>query len=151
MRTGLVLLVGTLLLLVSNAITPLQLPTALAEDFSTTVAKSRAAIALVILEQRDGSFASGTGFRVAGSSVIVTAAHVVSDAKEIVVRYADGSRYSAKPVFIWQENDVALVQVRRGPSAGLPGRKSALHVGEPALVIGYGLAPVWWTPYHWSR
>ena len=112
-----------------------------AQDFSAIVAKSRSSVVLVLVEQNDSRFVSGTGFLVAGSSAIVTAAHVVRDVKAMVVKYADGSAADAKPILIWRESDVALVQpTKKAPANGLPGRASPLRVGQPVIAIGYPVA-----------
>jgi S1-C subfamily serine protease len=128
------------ILFVSHALTLLpNNPKAAAQDFSPVVAKARSAIVLVLFEQSDGTVGSGTGFAISGTPVVVTAGHVASDVKEMVVRYADGSMPAAKPVFVWREKDVALVRPTNAQSIGLSGRSTPPRVGEPVIVVGYPL------------
>ncbi len=111
-----------------------------AQDFSTVVATTRPAVFLIDVRQSDGRMISGTGFAVSGASALVTAAHLVKDAREVSVRYADGSVYPVKPIFVWHERDVALIHAPRIPASGLTGRRLPLRVGEPVIVLGYPLA-----------
>ncbi len=128
-------------LLISLTLSITTVNKAAAQDFSRIVEKNRSSVAFVFVEQNDGSLVSGTAFAVSGTKLLITAAHVVTDAKGLfVVRYADGSYSLTKAALIWREKDVALLQPAKAPATGLIGRTSALRVGEPIIVIGYPLA-----------
>lgn len=113
---------------------------ALAQDFSTVVARVRPAVALIAVERRDGKIATGTGFAVQRSPNLITAAHLVEDARAVAVRYPSGVISTATPVLIWHERDIALLRPERLPPSGLTGRTSPPRQGEPIVVIGYPLA-----------
>ncbi len=140
MKAAIVSLLVCLAISLTLVTTPSSIPEANAQDFSRVVAKTRSAVALVFVEESDGTFSSGTGFAISGSTLLATAAHLVTDVKDIIVRYADGSVNPAKPVLIWQEKDVALIMPGKALSGGLLGRSSPPRVGEPVIVIGYPLA-----------
>ncbi len=141
MKISSVSLLAVLLLISLTFVTlPIRIPDANAQDFSRIVARTRSAVALVFVEQNDGNFASGTGFAITGSPILVTAAHLVTDVKDVIVRYADGTVSPARPILVWQERDIALIQPRKALSPGLSGRTSPPRVGEPVIVIGYPLA-----------
>lgn len=126
------------LLIVASALVVLVSGHAAAQDFSSVVVKTRLSIALVFVEQNDGSYVSGTGFAISGSPDLVTAAHVVSDSKSILVRFSDGSLQPGRPVLVWHEKDIAFVRVGRPLRSSLVGRENA-RPGEPVIVIGYPL------------
>lgn len=130
--------IGTLMLVLLLLAGP-SLGQAAISNVSDIVAGSRAAVALIFVKQRDGSIVSGTGFATTGFRLLVTAAHVVESVESMVVRYQDGSIYSADPVFVWHEEDIAFVRPRKMPSRALPVRAAPIRVGETAIVIGYPL------------
>ena len=92
--------------------------------------------------QQTGAFrvksSAGSGFIVDPSGLIVTNWHVVDQAFEILVTFADGSRVEAKVVNAARILDIALLRV----SAGHPlpaitwGDSSTIEVGQPVLAIG---------------
>ncbi len=79
----------------------------------------------------------GSGFVVSSDGYILTSAHVISDATEIVVRLNDRREFNAEVVGADKRSDVALLKVS---AADLPivkiGNPSALAVGEWVLAIG---------------
>jgi serine protease Do len=78
----------------------------------------------------------GSGFAIAGGGYVLTNAHVVEGAVEIVVSTIDGSDHPAEMVGIDQLSDLALLKV----DAELPvpqfGDSDNLVTGEPAIAIG---------------
>ena len=79
----------------------------------------------------------GSGFVVREDGVIVTNAHVVSEAARISVAMKDGTTYPAKLLGADETNDLAVIKI---DAKGLPvaplGNSSNLLVGEWAIAIG---------------
>lgn len=84
---------------------------------------------------------TGSGFMVA-DRYIVTNAHVVDEATEIVVSGFTG-RTTGHPVIVDRSNDIALVRLADsfGPSR-ITFRDAGVHLGEQAHAIGYPLATI---------
>jgi serine protease Do len=84
----------------------------------------------------------GSGFIVSSDGLILTNAHVVDGAQEIVVRLTDRREFRARLVGTDPKSDVAVLRIE---ATGLPtvrlGDPSRVKVGEPVLAIGspYGL------------
>ena len=79
----------------------------------------------------------GSGFIISADGYILTNAHVVEDAEEILVRLADKREYSAKVIGADARSDVALIKIE---ASGLPrvvlGDPERLKVGEWVVAIG---------------
>ena len=79
----------------------------------------------------------GSGFVVSGDGFIMTNAHVVDGADEVLVTLPDKREFKAKVVGSDQRTDVALVKIE---ASGLPavriGDVSRLKVGEWVMAIG---------------
>lgn len=89
-----------------------------------------------IPEQFD-SKSLGSGFIISADGYILTSAHVVENAKEIIVKLTDRREFAAKVVGSDRRSDVALLKI---DAANLPkvtiGDPSKLKVGEWVLAIG---------------
>ena len=79
----------------------------------------------------------GSGFIVSPDGVILTNAHVVRDAKEVVVKLTDRREFTAKVLGADPKTDVAVLKIE---AKNLPtvtfGKTSDLRVGEWVLAIG---------------
>ena len=79
----------------------------------------------------------GSGFIVSADGYILTNAHVVDEADEIVVRLADKREFRAKVIGADARSDVALIKIE---ASGLPrvalGDPDKLKVGEWVVAIG---------------
>lgn len=79
----------------------------------------------------------GSGFIVSSDGYILTNAHVVNDADEIIVKLTDKREFKAKLIGIDRRSDVAVIKVE---AANLPkvtvGDPDALKVGEWVVAIG---------------
>ena len=79
----------------------------------------------------------GSGFIISADGYILTNAHVVADADEVVVRLTDKREFKAKVLGADRRTDVALIKIE---ASGLPvaklGDPSKLKVGEWVLAIG---------------
>ena len=79
----------------------------------------------------------GSGFLISGDGYILTSAHVVENAKEIVVKLKDRREFSAKVVGLDKRSDVALLKIEANslPKVAI-GDPNKLKVGEWVLAIG---------------
>ena len=79
----------------------------------------------------------GSGFIVSADGVILTNAHVVRDAKEVVVKLTDRREFTAKVLGVDPKTDIAVLKIdaRNLPVVTL-GKTSDLKVGEWVLAIG---------------
>ena len=79
----------------------------------------------------------GSGFIVSSDGYVLTNAHVVSDASEVIVTLTDRREFTAKVVGIDKASDVALIKIA---ATGLPtvrfGDPSKLRPGQWAIAIG---------------
>lgn len=89
----------------------------------------------------------GSGFVYDREGRIITNHHVVSDAKEVDVRFIDGNVYSASVIGSDPFNDIAVLQISDDFSDEslfplLLADSSLLEVGEPVVAVGnpYGLS-----------
>jgi len=94
-------------------------------------------------EENGGGVGSGFVFDKKGH--IITNAHVVKDAKKVVITFLDGRSYNAEIIGIDEYTDIAVVKVNTDLSSLEPvslGDSSSLKVGEPIAAIGnpFGLS-----------
>ncbi len=85
----------------------------------------------------DGGLGSGVVVNVGGD--ILTSLHVISDATEIEVTFADGTKSSAEVVARQPENDIAVVRATQPPAALVPailGNPGAVRQGSEAYAMG---------------
>ncbi|WEK35193.1 MAG: serine protease [Candidatus Pseudobacter hemicellulosilyticus] len=84
----------------------------------------------------------GTGFLIDGRGYLVTNAHVIKGGSTFVVQNNKGQEYRAKPVYVNEGNDIAILKVSDDdfkPHSILPYsfRKAAVELGEPLFTLGY--------------
>lgn len=81
---------------------------------------------------------TGTGFIVNGNGFIVTAYHVVSEAKSILIELHDGSRFTAKLIKVSRQNDLATLKINKSTPNYLELEESGnVHVGDRVFTLGY--------------
>jgi S1-C subfamily serine protease len=80
--------------------------------------------------------AQGTGVLVSRDGYIITAAHVVSSATSVKVRWSDGTEATAEVVRDIKGRDVCLLKVDSKGHAPLPLRRDEPPVGEPVFAVG---------------
>src|SRR5262245_29059477 len=88
--------------------------------------------------------ALGTGVVVNDAGSILTALHVVSDASDIKLTFADGTVAHGQVVSRVPESDIAVVQPDTLPKLLVPatlGNPAAMHVGSEAYVVGNPFGP----------
>jgi len=81
----------------------------------------------------------GSGVVVNDQGLILTSLHVVEDAREIRVTFADGTQAYAQVMAEQPENDIAVLQPSQLPRLLIPatlGNPNALRVGDEAYVVG---------------
>jgi S1-C subfamily serine protease len=83
--------------------------------------------------------ALGSGVIVNDSGDILTSLHVVADATDIQLTFADGTQSSAIVAAKQPENDIAVLHARRPPAQIVPavlGNPNAVRVGDDAFAVG---------------
>ena len=81
--------------------------------------------------------ALGSGFIISADGTILTNAHVVEGAQEVIVKLTDRREFRAKVIGADKQTDVAVLKITANdlPVVKL-GNPSATRVGEPVLAIG---------------
>ncbi len=96
-------------------------------------------------EISDSAGGVGSGFVFDKKGHIITNAHVVNDAKKIIVTFLDGRSYNAEMIGVDKFTDIAVIKVNADLKLLSPlliGDSSNLKVGEPIAAIGnpFGLS-----------
>ena len=81
----------------------------------------------------------GSGVVIDDRGNILTSLHVVANATEIQLTFADGTQSSAQVVVEQPENDIAVLQPSQPPAQVVPallGNPNAMRVGDEAFVVG---------------
>ena len=80
----------------------------------------------------------GSGFVIDKLGSILTNNHVIEDADEIVVKFADGSEHKAKVLGRDKKTDIALIRIAKAPTVTpvVLGDSEHLEVGEWVMAIG---------------
>ena len=81
---------------------------------------------------------AGSGFIIEPSGIIVTNAHVIGDAANVLVGLHDGSEYSATIIGVDELTDIALLKIeaQRSLSAVSLGHSRQMRVGQWVLAAG---------------
>lgn len=90
-------------------------------------------------ENGDASSGLGSGVIVDQAGDILTSLHVVANATDIKVTFADGTQSKAKVASALPEKDIAVLQAQTLPQLFVPatlGNPNALQVGDDAYVVG---------------
>ena len=81
----------------------------------------------------------GSGVLVSDEGHILTAAHVVDEAAEIMVEFIDGQEIPARVERLANQADVALIKLQKppeNPNVATIGESDSVMVGDPIFVIG---------------
>ena len=86
----------------------------------------------------------GSGVVINDQGDILTSLHVIANASEIKVTFADGTASTAQVISQQPENDIAVIRADQPPAQIFPavlGNPNAMQVGDEAYVVGnpYGL------------
>ena len=92
-------------------------------------------------ENADGEDANGIGSGVIIDLTgnVLTSLHVVADASDIQLVFADGTESSAEIIATVPENDIAVLQAHSPPALIIPatlGNPNAMHIGDEAYAVG---------------
>lgn len=92
----------------------------------------------------EGEFEHGVGSGVVVNEAgdILTSLHVVADATDILVTFADGTQSSALVLGVEPNNDIAVLRASQPPQLVVPavlGNPNAMRVGDEAFVVGHPL------------
>ncbi len=128
--TGLVILV---------VIAALTTTTGSAQSLPDIIARAKPAVAIVLAQTR-GGVSQGSAFVYDSRGFLLTAAHVVEDAREVIVRLP-GRRPLLAIVAQQSRNlDVAALRVAEEGLPSIPLASIRPRVGEEIIVLGYPLA-----------
>jgi S1-C subfamily serine protease len=103
------------------------------------VRDGRGVVSVDVASSSGAGPAGGSGFVVDEEGHIITNQHVVEDAEDISVRFADGKRREAEIVGEDPSTDVAVIKVNAPREAMKPltlGDSDSVGVGEPVIAIG---------------
>jgi S1-C subfamily serine protease len=81
----------------------------------------------------------GSGVVIDDSGDILTSLHVVANATDIQLTFADGTQSSAQVTVTQPENDIAVLRASQPPAQLVPatlGNPNAMRVGDEAFVVG---------------
>jgi S1-C subfamily serine protease len=81
----------------------------------------------------------GSGVLVSDQGDILTSLHVVANATDIQLTFADGTKSPARITAQQPEHDIAVLRATRPPAQLIPatlGNPNAMHVGDEAFVVG---------------
>jgi len=97
-----------------------------------------AAIVTPAVVQLNTTLGTGSGVIYSADGYILTAAHVVGNATNVSVRFADGSRTTGTVVGADETTDVAVVMIEPAevPAVAVLGTGLSLSVGQTAVAVG---------------
>jgi len=81
----------------------------------------------------------GSGVVIDDAGDILTSLHVITDATDIQLTFADGTQSGAQVMVKQPENDIAVLRANQPPAQLVPatlGNPNALRIGEEAFVVG---------------
>lgn len=109
---------------------------------ATRLANSVVTITSTISDETGGGRGVGTGVVLTSDGEILTNAHVVADATEVVVRFAGETEPRVATVLAADDgNDLALIKIQAtGLTAATFAKPGSVRIGDTVIAIGYALA-----------
>jgi S1-C subfamily serine protease len=112
--------------------------------FSTRVYQAVQPSLVLIQTQMPGpngklEHALGSGVVIDDRGDILTARHVVANARKIELTFADGTQSRAQVITAQPENDIAVLRAIQPPAQIVPatlGSPGAMHIGDQAFAVG---------------
>jgi S1-C subfamily serine protease len=95
---------------------------------------------MIQAEMADGEKSLGSGVIIDDAADILTSLHVVNNATNIMVTFADGTHSEAMVTNAQPEMDIAVLQALTPPPQFIPavlGNPGALQVGDEAFAVGH--------------
>ena len=89
--------------------------------------------------EEQGKVGVGSGVVINANGEILTALHVVADAAEVEVIFADGTQANAIISVAEPENDIAVLQPSQPPEIIVPailGNSNAMRIGDETFAVG---------------
>lgn len=112
------------------------------QGIADLVDKVRPSVAFVFAKG-EGQAVSGSAFVVDPEGLLVTALHVVADARTISILLPGGSPETADVVAVDVPSDLAVLRISQNGLAALPlGDVSTLRIGQDVVVVGYPVATI---------
>jgi len=121
-------------------------PTTTTTSAITSAAVYQAILPSLVLIQAEPAAGAAAGVQTIGSGVVINAAgqimtayHVVGDASNIQVTFADGTKSVAAITSSEPDNDIAVLQAAQAPSVIVPavlGNDGNLRIGDEAFSAG---------------
>lgn len=141
------LLIYTMLVPAPAPLTTRDVSTSVAEALaSVTPAPPHSAVvyqiiqpSLVLIQTQGGI---GSGVVINDNGDILTSLHVVANASDIQVTFADGTQSSGQIIAAMPENDIAVLSAGPLPEQIVPatlGNPNAMQIGDEAFVVGHPL------------
>ena len=90
-------------------------------------------------EEGEVGYGVGSGVVINNNGDILTSLHVVDNATDIQLIFADGSQSGAQVIVAQPENDIAVLQPSEPPELIVPailGNPNAMRIGDEAFVVG---------------
>lgn len=94
------------------------------------------------IEDEEEGHGLGTGVVINADGAVLTSLHVISDATDIQLIFADGTEAEGGVMATQPENDIAVLLPSRLPEILIPavlGNPDAMHIGDDAYVVGHPL------------
>src|SRR5438876_8472307 len=111
-------------------------PPANSQDVESVAVAAKPSVAVILVQRADG-VVSGTAF-MAAERLVLTAEHVVANARRIVVKFPYYPAVDAKLYGSDSENDVAVLAIAGLPVRPLPlGDVSQVREGQRVVVVGF--------------
>ena len=95
-------------------------------------------VAFLLVQKKDGSYASGSGFFIDSHGTLVTNYHVIEDGIKCAVQMKNGNIVEVKTVVSYDEDaDLAILATKVANTKPITESKSLPQVGETVYAIGY--------------
>ena len=95
-------------------------------------------VAFLLVQKKDGSYASGSGFFIDPHGTLVTNYHVIEDGIKCAVQMKNGKTVEVKTVVSYDEDaDLAILATKVANTKPITESKSLPQVGETVYAIGY--------------
>ncbi len=121
----------------NNTEKPAATDSTVSTDTMVSAVQKVAPAVVTVLNRSSEGMGSGSGVIVSNDGYIITNNHVVEDASDLAVVFADGSRHTAELIGTDPLSDIAVIQVSdEVPAVATIGDASVLQPGEQVLAIG---------------